>query len=444
MVTKKDTNPPVGLDAAQLKKIPKKPGIYFFKDAVGKILYIGKAKDLKARVSNYFQRYTTDWKARALISKSATLAFKTMPTELEAMLTEAEQIQKLKPKFNILLKDGQPFLYFFIKTPKKTKTPADGAAALRQLPELELVRSKKKQGSYLGPFIEKADARKVHQFLLKTFRLSLCKKIIPHGCLKYHLGLCAGSCLPNFDVEAYKARLELARKALSQPNKKFIALLDAQIEAHNKKYEFEISKELHAYRTAFEHVLYALDIARNRLVIQDISQEQKPENQTSQPTIAEQVQAFLKTTKPINTIDCFDISHKQGTNMVGSCIRFLDGKADKNSFRRFHIKTVIGQDDYASLREIVARRYKSKADLPDLVLIDGGKGQLNAVSDLFPHLEFASLAKREERLFSKRFMRGKLLDIHNPVGKLLIEMRDYAHHFAITFHRKLSTIRGNE
>lgn len=419
-----------GLTTAELKKIPKKPGIYFFKSETGTILYIGKAKNLNARLAQYFQRYKTDWKARTLISKSKTLSFKATGTELEAMLLEAEQIQKIKPKFNVLLRDGQPFLYFFIKTPKKTKSES----IIANLPQLELVRSKTKQGSYLGPFIEKSDTRKVLQFLLKTFKLNVCKKIIPNGCLKYHLGLCSGSCLPNFDVAGYKERLKLARKALSQPSQKFITHLDAQIAKHNAKLEFELSKELNEYRQAFVHVLYALDVARNRIAIEDASHEDKTK-QEPQPILAEELQVFLKTDKPIVTIDCFDISHKQGTNMVGSCIRFINGKPDKNSFRKFHIKTVVGIDDYASLREVVTRRYKNKADLPDLALIDGGKGQLNAVADLLPNLEFASLAKREERLFSKRFTRGKLLNIHNSVGKTLIEIRDYAHHFAITFHR---------
>jgi len=123
---------------------------------------------------------------------------------------------------------------------------------------------------------------------------------------------------------------------------------------------------------------------------------------------------------------------------VGACVRFIDGEPDKNNFRKFKIKTVDGQDDYACLRECVRRRYRDNKSLPDLILIDGGKGQLNAVQDLFPDTEFISLAKKEETIFSKKLSAGKKIDIKSFSGRLLIALRDYAHHFAITYHRKVS------
>jgi len=151
----------------------------------------------------------------------------------------------------------------------------------------------------------------------------------------------------------------------------------------------------------------------------------------------------LQTKHEIHTIDCFDVSHKQGFFLVGSCVRFTDGQPDKNKFRRFKIKTVKKQDDYASLREIVSRRYKSqenKNDFPDVILIDGGKGQLNAVQDLFPDVTFVSLAKREETIFLQNFPRGKVLDQKTYAAQVLIAIRDYAHHFAISYHRMLSNV----
>lgn len=143
--------------------------------------------------------------------------------------------------------------------------------------------------------------------------------------------------------------------------------------------------------------------------------------------------------KPVTTIDCFDVSHRQGQSMVGSCIRFRAGRPDKDNFRRFKIKTVEGQDDYASLREIVSRRYKDGTqDLPDLVLIDGGKGQRSSVQDLVGITPLAALAKREERLFCvANLTEGVKLDRKSAHGALLIALRDYTHHFAITYHRKL-------
>jgi excinuclease ABC subunit C len=160
-----------------------------------------------------------------------------------------------------------------------------------------------------------------------------------------------------------------------------------------------------------------------------------------QATLARSLKLLLKLPHEPRTIDCFDISHKQGTFMVGSCVRFKDGKPDKENVRRFHIKTVHQIDDYASLREIVGRRYRDAKNIPDLIMIDGGKGQLNAVIDLFPGAHFISLAKREETVFSKNLpAEGKRLDQKTYAAQALIALRDYAHHFAISFHRSIETL----
>jgi excinuclease ABC subunit C len=153
--------------------------------------------------------------------------------------------------------------------------------------------------------------------------------------------------------------------------------------------------------------------------------------------LSSSIKKLLKLSTEPRTIDCFDISHQQGMKTVGSCIRFKDGKPDKNNFRKFRIKTVEKQNDYACLREIVSRRYKSGNNLPDLILIDGGRGQLNAVKNLFPEVEFAALAKREETIFSEKIPDGKKLNLKNFASQSLIALRDYAHHFAISYHKKL-------
>ena len=152
----------------------------------------------------------------------------------------------------------------------------------------------------------------------------------------------------------------------------------------------------------------------------------------------------LKLASPPRSIDCFDVSHFQSTALVGSCVRFYDGIPQKNAFRRFKIKTLTEQNDYEALKEIVSRRYKNQDELPDLVVIDGGKGQRNAVLPLLKNSTCVSLAKREERLFSDSYPEGYVLDVHTPVGKLLISLRDYAHHFAITYHRLLRSKGTNE
>ena len=439
------------------------------------------------------------------------------------MILEAQLIQSNQPKFNVLLKTGQPFVYLMFTNTK--------------LPELKIVRTKKQKGTYFGPFIEKSHARKVYNFLIRTFKLKLCKQKIDLGCLYYHMGICSGNCRKDFDLNKYMEKLELAKKSLKQGHNKFLKYLESEIEIHNQKLEFEKSKELNEYLSAFKSVFTSLEtnVAKNKLTdlttkdIWILSEDKKDlflfkEKETSlkkqhvfysinnpleylqtyyqsysspttilinfeiekeekdlleqflqkwhhkidvkiikpetsyflnliklaqiktkqelkkEKTLSKSLQHFFKLSHEIHTIDCFDISHKQGNFMVGSCVRFKDGQPDKKNFRHFKIKTVTSQDDYACLREIVKRRYLNENDKPNLILIDGGKGQLNAVKDLFPEIEFASLAKREETIFSDKLPQGKKLNLKTFVGQTLIALRDYTHHFAISYHKKLEHI----
>ncbi len=511
---------------AQIKRLPTSSGVYVFKDAVGTIIYIGKAKNLRSRVKNYIQKGQEGFKASLIISESALLEHIPTASELEAMLLEAKLIQSHQPKHNIIFKAGQPFLYIMITSNK--------------LPEITLVRNRKIKGSYFGPFIEKGPARKVYDFLIKTFRLKLCHKKVVGGCLAYHLGICSGSCRDNFDVNGYLDRLELAKQALRQGHKKFLMYLNDKIQQSNRALDFEKSREIHGYYKAFEQVFASLETniaASQDLLGKDfwiISSDSKalflcteqhgvikkkqvfyvPYLPANVETLLEylisyyrlmppagtilinfdvveedrkNLEAFLqewhkRSTKPTiikpidghyaalmrmaiiqvdqlqkqkfstgkllknllellhepRIIDCFDISHKQGMFLVGSCVRFVDGEPAPAFFRKFKIKTVHQQDDYACLREVVSRRYHDESDFPDLILIDGGKGQLNAVQDLFPQIAFVSLAKREETIFSKHFMQGKILDITTHPAQVLVALRDYAHHFAISYHRELA------
>ncbi len=516
----------------QIKQLPHKPGVYLFKDFNRQIVYIGKAKDLCNRVNQYVQRFEIDVKANAILTGAVSVECIETATELEALLLEAQLIQNHQPRFNVLLKEGQPFVYI---------TVAQSAA--KGLPTLELVRNKKKQGIYFGPFLEKNHARAVYNFLIKTLRLKMCGKKIPGGCLYYHLGTCSGSCRGDFDELGYRERLGLAQLALQKGHRKFLEYLQGEIAAANKALLFERSRDLHQYVQSFEQVFNALgskstignsyvkkDIwlltddkrellffeerdgvlkkrehfyfypqEENELLLETIKEyflsvyrQRQPahviltnvdfgddlelfqqflqslHNLDLVPTIQQpaeghyaqimkmaQIQAvqdrakrqtlgimlkklFLLPHEP-KTIDCFDISHKQGTFMVGACVRFTNGQPEPDKFRRFKINTVVGQNDYASLREIVGRRYKDGIDVPDLILIDGGKGQLHAVEDLLPQAEFASLAKREETVFSKRLSsEGKKLDLQSFSGQVLVALRDYTHHFAISYHRLLA------
>ena len=415
---------------AMIKSLPKSPGIYLFKNKDNRIIYVGKAKSIRDRVNTYFQKRNHDWKVTALLDEHDRIDYIATNNETEALLLEVQLIRDNQPKYNVLLRDGQPFLYILFTQDS--------------LPKITLVRNKKKKGTYFGPFLHKTQARKAHEYLVKTFRLQLCNKKIENGCLEYHLNICAGSCKKDFDQSDYTFRLQLAIDALKNNHQAFIEKIKAQITLHNKNLAFEKAQHLNTYLENIDAIFNTLQVRfsvskfATDVFIATTPLQQGLHNKID--TINKQLQEFLQLDKPVSTVDCFDVSHFQSSYLTGSCVRFTHGIPDKQHFRRFRIKTLTEQNDYAALQEIVTRRYKDPNDIPDVILIDGGKGQLNAVQSILPHATCISLAKREETIFSSAFPQGVKLDIQTPVGQLLIALRDYAHHFAISYHRKRRSI----
>ncbi len=414
------------MEKTLIKIIPTLPGVYLFTNDQEEIMYIGKAKSLRSRVHSYFHKKPHDWKVEEIQREYADLDFIITKSETEAMLLEADLIQRYQPKLNTIFKTGQPFLYIQFTAPRTG------------LPSMQIVRNKKRKGTYFGPFLHKRQARNAYQFLIRTFKLNVCNKKIENGCLDYHIGNCPGTCKSDFDKTEYLFRIELAKQVLRKQDKTFITMIQEKIAQYNKELAFEKSKHFAEYldnvHTIFETI--ATKFAPEKFAA-DIFAAITPTVHVAQthPHVGRELSALLGIATPISTIDCFDISHFQSRSIVGSCVRFTDGKPDKNKFRRFKIQSLTQQNDYAALQEIVSRRYKDTADIPDLILIDGGKGQLNAVRSLFPDAQIASLAKREETLFSTHLKDGITLDVKTDIGKLLIALRDYAHHFAISYHR---------
>jgi excinuclease ABC subunit C len=444
-----------------INRLPVTAGIYLFKDKEGRILYIGKAKSIRKRVQSYFRNRGVDWKIDALLNDFATIDYIGTKNELEALLLEAQLIAEHKPKYNVLLKNGQPFVYILFTPDTSARHPAcpseleQSREPVEGLPVIKIVRNKKEAGVYFGPFLHKTDARGAVQYLINTFQLFVCNKKIANGCLDYHLGICAGTCLPNFDRAGYCMRLELARAALKSNHAAFLKIIKEKIEQYNKNLEFEKSRQLSTYLDNLDTIFTTIKTRYSPTKYEDAIEMVAAPQSSAQinnfwhPELVEGVegsslnsidlalQTFLKTDKPIRSIDCFDISHFQSSYLVGSCVRFTDGKPDKNKFRRFKIKTLTEQNDYAALQEIIRRRYRNGVDV-DLILIDGGKGQLSAAVQVLPaDACVISLAKREETIFSKQFPEGVKLDMQTDVGRLLIAVRDYAHHFAISYHRLL-------
>jgi excinuclease ABC subunit C len=530
---------------AQIEKLPNRPGIYIFRGANEKPLYVGKAKHLKKRLLSYLGEDVFDWKIEGLRQNAERLDFKITNNELSALILEAKMIEALQPPFNIQLKHNNPFLYFYFSGQKLTKIVRQGKP--EATPKFELVRETTKPGSYFGPFLNKTLARQLFDLLNKTFGLRSCVHKIAKGCLYYHLGQCAGYCLDDFDQEAYLKRFGLVKDFFKNGPQRFISHLGVQIANLNKELKFEEAGILSRYQNMLqasqldlqqvattsrlmaqqEHAqhVWLFDLETQLVVMlenkhrhlskkelfhqkdfvgmsmddflcnyyrnnppplviftnfiledkelfvaflkawykQECEQEviffaQMSDNATfldlaleifdrelfQFQNLAVELQKFLSAPKAINKIDCFDVSHHQELFIVASCVRFENGKPRKDFYRQFRIKSTQKPNDYQSLREAVYRRYagEEEVNLPDLVLIDGGKGQLNAVRKLFPDLFFAALAKREERIYYYTFsktaiVQGVLLPDKSIIKLVLTNIRNHAHNFAIKYHRKL-------
>jgi len=414
-----------------LDTLPALPGIYLFKDHTQAIIYIGKAVSIKSRVKSYFQDRYQNSKLNALVSEIASVDYIITKNEEDALILEASLIKEKQPKFNILLKDGQPFVYFLV-------TDAE-------LPELKIVRNKKERGTYFGPFLKKQHARRVLEFIEREFQLKQCNKKIATGCLDYHMGLCAGSCTGTVNQEEHLFKIELVKKLLKKDFESFRTTLVNSIALAVAALEFERAQHLHRYLDNMDALTNAITnhFSRTDYQTEVVYVSSKLSRQPVRPSdIGKQLQQFLQTPNEIKTIDCFDISHFQSRSIVGSCVRFTDGNPDKNKFRRFAIKTLIEQNDYAALQEIIERRYRNPEEIPDLIVIDGGKGQLSSALAVLPtSARCVSIAKKEEKLFTNTHTEGVYLDEKSDVGQLFIAIRDYAHHFAISYHRKKQSLR---
>ncbi|MBV8660878.1 MAG: GIY-YIG nuclease family protein [Candidatus Dependentiae bacterium] len=408
------------------RNFPKSSGVYFFKDANNAILYIGKAKNLKNRITSYFS--SGDYKVIELLRSAVDIEVITTNNEIEALFLEAQLIKQHQPPFNRLLKAGNPYIYIFFSQDK--------------IPTISTVRTKKKKGEYFGPFLTKKDALFVVEYLKKSLQLNVCNKKIESGCLQFHINICSGSCKSDFDEEFYKFRLDIARQILNNKYTQAIKQLAAEIILSNKNLNFERSQHLVKYQ---QHLKAIIDTLQTLQTTKFTNIKQQPtEKDVSNIDLLSDLKRRLGLKKIPYTIDCFDISHMQSQSIVGSCVRFLNGKPDTKKFRHFDVKSLTQQNDYAALAEIVERRYKKIEDYPDLIIIDGGKGQLNATKHLAGPAEIISLAKREETIFFPDSEKTIVLNIQKATDRLILQIRDYAHHFAISFHRKKQKLKPLE
>jgi len=533
-------------------QLPLAPGVYLYKDAGGKVIYVGKAKSLRLRVRSYFSEdKLADAKTGGLLADAIDIDYILVDNEKEALALENNLIKQYKPRFNILLRDDKTYPYIKLTAEK--------------YPRVYVTRRLRKDGStYFGPYFPANLAHRLVHFIHRHFLVPSCKvdltRFHPKPCLQYHIHRCLGPCVENLTTdEAYAGAVRDVKLFLEGRHGDLAGALRERMEAASEAMRFEEAASLRDLLTTVEEIeqrqkmaaakgddadifacyaeppLVALNLfhLRNgqivdrreffwedqldfneaeffstlllqiyldqqyipgeihvpvefedREVMEELLSEKRnrrveirtPQRgqkkallglvqtnakhsfdarfrvmKPSSKAIQEALQDALNLPEAPARIECFDISHIQGTDKVASMVVWEEGRMKKADYRKFIIKTVIGNDDFASMREVVTRRYQrlqeEKKPMPGLILIDGGLGQLHAAAGSLDALgiinqPLASIAKKEEIIYVfGQEDEPVVLDRFSPILHLIQSIRDEAHRFAVTFHRSRRNAR---
>ncbi|MCK4761782.1 MAG: excinuclease ABC subunit C [Candidatus Aminicenantes bacterium] len=505
--------------------IPENPGCYIFRDKAGKIIYIGKAKNLEKRVHSYFQKKdrSFDPKTEQLVKNIAAVDFIVTANEVEALILESSLIKKNTPKYNINLKDSKNFAYIYVTDEK--------------FPRLRILRNKTAKGEFFGPFVSAAARDYILAAVNKVFQLRTCKKMPKKPCLRHQLRLCRAPCINGIGEAEYAGKIRRVKLILKGRTKELITGLSDemanaaaelnfehalelrnQVEAikslqerqnmdRKKKYDEDIVNFLvkggkvylmlfNVYKGILENkqeyefdykedffeefllmyysdnkvpaelivpeklgpafVSYLREKGRKAVTVKIPEKGEKKQllelvKKNIEMTFfgarikLRDLQRRLKLPQTPTVIECFDISHLSGTSMVASMVQFREGRADKSNYRRFKIETISGIDDTGAIAEVVKRRYtrllKKEKALPDLVIIDGGKGQLNAalaeIEQLGLEIPTIAIAKRFEEIYMPGIERPLRLGKKTKALQLVQQIRDETHRFAIAYNRLL-------
>jgi excinuclease ABC subunit C len=527
----------------KIKSLPENPGIYQYLNSQGQIIYVGKAKNLKKRVSSYFTKNHDNTKTSVLVKQIHDLRFVVVSSEFDALILENNLIKEYQPKYNIQLKDDKTFPWICIKN--------------EPFPRIFSTRRIIKDGSqYFGPYPDAKVMYMLLKLIKELFPLRTCKLDLKPSkihsnkfsvCLEYHIGNCLGPCASHQSVENYLDSIDQIKNLLKGNYTAVKSMLKSEMNQAAANFEFEKAQALkekllalegyqskstivssgiesvdvftaeiengiaffnylviyngaiiHAYssevncyheetveevsekiipslrslysskskeilveaelRLINEEYIYFVPQRGDKKQLIELSkkniffyrQEKRkreflktPEKQHEE--ILDQVQKDLKLKDIPLHIECFDNSNFQGTNAVSACVVFKNGKASKADYRHFNVKTVEGPDDFATMKEVVLRRYSrllnENQSLPQLIVIDGGKGQLGAALEVLEELNLRGkiaiigLAKRIEEVFYPGDSKAIILDRRSETLKLLQQMRDEAHRFGITHHR---------
>jgi excinuclease ABC subunit C len=421
-----------------IRAFPTGPGLYFMKDAKGTVLYIGKAKNLRSRAASYFQPSADIESSRGpriseMLAKVETIDFVETKNEVDAVLQEARLIKDVRPPYNADLTDDKTFPYLEI-------TVRD------EYPGVYITRKPRTNSRLFGPFANVGDLRGAMVVLQKIFKFRTCRLDISASddkrrffrpCILYSIKQCTAPCADRISKADYKKTINDLIKFLNSKRTTVLKQLQKQMAAAAKARDYEKAA---MYR---DRIRLIENLDKRGSVSQDV----QPEIFAVEPTDAlVKLQKILNTPNPVRIIEGFDIAHTAGAETVGSLVRFIDGRPFKAGYRRYKIKTVRGIDDYACLKEVLLRRFRRAAAgeelWPDLVLVDGGIGQLHAAQNAFKELNvkmplLVSLAKKEEIIYVAGENEPLKLSATNPAKKLLQYVRDEAHRFAQHYHHIL-------
>ena len=416
----------------KIKAFPGDSGVYLMKDEKGQILYVGKAKNLKARVRQYFSGHDTRFQIRFLMARVYDIDFRKTPSEKEALLLENSLIKKYKPRYNFFLKDDKTYLSLKITAHDYPKL-------------VETRRVKKDGGIYFGPFTNTDSLRRVKEFIYKYFQLRTCGDhdfaIRTRPCLEYQIKRCSAPCVGYVSKEEYAKQVEGVRFFLQCKNKTLQRYLKRSMKEASQKEDFE-------------------NAARLRDLLQNMEKIFEKPNVTplfSSETLLKNLQEILHLNKIPSHIEGLDISNTSGKQATGSLVTFLEGSPRKDLYKKFRIKSLSTPNDYEMMVEVLKRRFKTNWQKPDLLVIDGGKGQLNKALKVFKELTLSEIdvvaiakgrgpgarakgewvGKKTEEIYIPNRKNPIVLKSNSAELKFLQSLRDESHRFAITYHRQL-------
>ena len=518
----------------RIASLPQEPGVYLFKNEKGEIIYVGKAKRLRNRVSSYFKGKDHSPKTRVLITHIKEIDFILVDNEVEALLLENRLIKKHWPRFNISLKDAKTYAYILVTDEK--------------FPRILSVRSTKKKGTYFGPYVDGFMRHELVQLAIKLFQIRVCEKLPKRECLNYHIGTCTAPCILNADEVQYRKQVEGAISFLKGDTKEVLDRLESEMKTSSKNLKFEIALEKRRQIDAIHTLKERQNVDRVRSFDQDViafvrssslarvallpikkvvvvgkkefkfeydeevfqdflttyySQNPIPneivlnvacwkddaEKESlegylsklrgssvtltlpkqgdklalsklaeknllggSESTALLDIQQKLNLPQLPSVIECFDISNLGTEHVVAGMVQFKDGDPNKGEYRRFEMKSVIGQDDFASMKEVVHRRYKrlneENKSLPHLIIIDGGSGQLSSalssLQELGLQLPIISLAKENEEIYLPNEPSPRTFEKNSKMMLLIRRIRDEVHRFVLGYNKKKRQMRFRE